>query len=277
VQLRRRELTGKAAAAVWITGGALAVSACQANSEASPTPSTSASVPSSRPLFVADLSGPDRLLSNEYAKFHPKARDAVISRQWEVTSGSLFLRNGHGWTGIPDSVPTPDARSAKGTNSSVFRMDTRAKNFGNVRVDLKLRNLGLLGKSRNAKATPDPQVDGIHLFLRRHTECDLYAVSLNRRDNMIVIKRKLPGGPTNCGQYVQLASVPYQVPRGAWQNFSVTIKNTPAETVVFTIEQEGKVLLKTEDSGRPILTPGAVGLRGDNCQFEFTDFEVRRA
>jgi hypothetical protein len=253
VQLRRRELTGKVAVAVWITGAALAVSSCQANSEASPTPSetsTATPEPTARPLFVADLSGPDRLLSNEYAKFHPKAPNAVLSRQWEVTSGSLFLKDGYGWTGVPDSIPTPDARSAKGTNSSVFRMDTRDKNFGNVRVDLRLRNLGLLSKTRrNAKATPDPQVDGIHLFLRRHTECDLYAVSLNRRDNTIVVKRKLPGGPTNCGRYEQLGSVPYRVQRGAWQNFSVTIKNTPRKTVSFTIEQDGKVLLKTEDKG----------------------------
>jgi hypothetical protein len=223
--------------------------------------------------FQPELSGHDRLVTSEYAHWNPRAADARRSRDWDVTSGSLFVRSGVGWTGVPDAA-TPDATSSAGTGSSVFRMNSFRKDLGNVLVKLRVRNLRLLdGGGRE----PPAPTDGIHLFLRWQSPADLYVASLNRRDNLIVVKKKLPGGTDNGGTYYTLGQVPYRPPGSAWQSFAVRITSSGASMVTITITQGDHRLLEVVDDGAngpPILTPGAVGLRADNCEFEFTDLDA---
>ncbi|GAB3280785.1 hypothetical protein GCM10027589_07850 [Actinocorallia lasiicapitis] len=242
-------------------------------SEAAPTPTAPPS-PTAAPLFTADLSGRNRLLTNEFAHWNPG--QGVRSKQWDVTSGSLFLRDGVGWSGRPDRTRKPDAHAKTGTNSAVFRMTTRQRTFKNVRVDLKLRNLGL---STVAKS----EWDGVHLFLRWQSQRDLYAVTLNRRDNQVIVKRKLPGGDSNGGHYATIGQAPYSVPEGIWQRFSVTVENV-GDDVEFQIFEGDREVLKAVDKGmampskadrgKQIVKAGAVGIRADNCEFEFSDFRV---
>ncbi|MEO5875558.1 MAG: hypothetical protein ABIS86_10255, partial [Streptosporangiaceae bacterium] len=109
----------------------------------------------------------------------------------------------------------------------------------------------------------------------------LYVASVNRRDNRIVVKKKLTGGDENGGTYYELGSVPYQVPIGVWQPFTISIKNdnTTPGMVTIRVAQQGRELLRVTDTGMggyPILAPGAVGLRADNTEFEVTDFQVHR-
>ncbi|GAA3225451.1 hypothetical protein [Actinocorallia longicatena] len=256
----------------------LAATACSPSTAtpdpvSAPTPAVTPPSPG-EPLFSADLSGRNRLLTNEYA--HWNKGKGVRSQQWDVTSGSLFLRDGVGWSGRPDAK-LPDKLSRTGNNSSVFRMTTRQKNFRDVRVDLKLRNLGL------SKQATSGGWDGVHLFLRWQSERDLYAVTLNRRDNTVVVKRKLPGGSSNGGHYAEIQREPYSVPEGLWQPFSVTIQNT-GPTVTIMIFVNDRLILKAEDKGTrmplkadrgpQITKAGAVGIRADNCEFEFSDFKV---
>jgi hypothetical protein len=223
--------------------------------------------------FRPGLSGPDRLITNEYAHWNPHASDARRSRDWDVTSGSLFVRSGVGWTGMPDAT-TPGAASSAGTGSSVFRMNSFRKNLGDAVITLRVRNLRLLDGGGREPAEP---TDGIHLFLRWQNPTELYVASLNRRDNLIVVKKKLHGGDENGGTYYTLAQAPYHPPGSAWQSFTVRI-TSDASTVTIAIDQGDHHLLRAVDDGGhgpPILRPGAVGLRGDNCEFEFTDLRAQ--
>ncbi|SCL68223.1 hypothetical protein [Micromonospora chersina] len=223
-------------------------------------------------VFAPSFAGPDQLVTNEYAHRHPDRPGVHRSDDWEVTSGSLYRRGGVGWTGVPDAA-TPDAESATGTGSSVFRMTTRRHDFENVRVSLRLRTLGLTDRGREAPAG----TDGVHLFLRWQDETELYVVSLNRRDDRMVIKKKLSGGEVNGGTYVTLGQVDYRVPLGAWQSFEVTIATTPSGSVGIDVRQGDRLLLAATDggaNGRPITGAGAVGVRGDNCEFELGQLRV---
>jgi len=184
----------------------------------------------------------------------------------------LFVRNKVGWSGVPDSAE-PDPQSSNGTGSSVFRMNSKRKDFGDVRVDVRLRNLGLRGGGE--------PTDGLHVWLRHQDQTKLYVASVNRRDNRIVIKKKLTGGTENGGTYFELGSVPYTVPVGVWQSFTVTIKtdNRSPGMVTITVSQDGRELLRASDTGEgggPILEPGAVGLRADNTEFEVSGFQVHK-
>jgi hypothetical protein len=81
------------------------------------------------------------LITNEYAAHNRTRPDAVQSPIWDVTSGSLYATQGKG-----------------ATNSSVFRMTTKRRDFLNVAVTFELNNQGL---------TPDlprEDWDGVHIF-----------------------------------------------------------------------------------------------------------------
>jgi hypothetical protein len=226
-------------------------------------------------MFAPSFAGPDRLLTNEFAHWNPGNKRAVMSPDWDVTSGSLFICDGAGWTGVPDTRAV-DASSSSGTDSSVFRVITKRRDFGDVAVSLQVRDLRLAAPGATAPA----EVDGIHLFLRYQTPAWLYVVSLNRRDDQIVIKKKLPGGPTAGGTYVTLGQAPYVVPYGAWQSFTVRITGGQDRPVRISVAVGARRILAVSDRGMggpAIVSPGAVGLRGDYCEFEFRDFRVTRA
>ncbi|OLT32009.1 hypothetical protein BJF79_36535 [Actinomadura sp. CNU-125] len=206
---------------------------------------------------------PGRLVTNEYAHWNPDADDARRSRTWDVTSGSLFTRDGLLWTGPPDTE-TPDATSSNGTGSSVFRMHTHRTDYLDTHVTLDVRNVRLL---------PDgaQDYDGVHVMLRHKDETELYVASLNRRDGLLVIKKKLTGGSENEGRYFTLAQVRHSYAFGKWQRFEVRVSGT--SPVVITVAQSGRELLRAVDDGRrhdrPITRAGSVGVRGDRCEFEF--------
>jgi hypothetical protein len=224
------------------------------------------------PLYVPKLSGQDRLLTNEYAHWNPGAPGSHMSADWSVTSGSLFLRHGVAWTGVPDAK-TPDAASAGGTGSSVFRMTSHRRDFDDVTLAFRLRNLGLISNGRAAAS----EIDGVHVLVRWQSPAEFYVVSVNRRDNLVVVKKKLPGGDVNGGTYITLGQAPSPVAYGTWQSFQVHVKTTGSTLVTISVEQHKQTVLTALDDGthgRAILAPGAVGLRGDNCQFEFASFKV---
>jgi hypothetical protein len=90
-------------------------------------------------LFRDTFDRPDGLVTNEWAFRHPDDRDAVVSPDWYMTSGSLFTSGKAGWSGVPDRR-APDAASADGTGSAVFRLVTHRRDFGNVAVSFSPRN-----------------------------------------------------------------------------------------------------------------------------------------
>ena len=226
-------------------------------------------------LFADDFGGRDRLLTNEFAYWNPHDPLAIRSTRWEMDSGSLFVRNGAAWTGRPDDV-APNARSTTGTDSAIFRLRTRRHDFVDVAVTFNLRNLGF---TRTEK-TPRDDWDGVHIWLRYQTEQGpLYYASINRRDRKAVIKKKCPGGSENGGKYVELSpEVPHGFPLRHWQHVRATISTLPTGAVAITLFAEGRIVAAATDAGSggcaPIRRGGAVGLRGDNDEFETDDFVV---
>lgn len=228
---------------------------------------------SARPLFEDTFAYPDGLLTNEYAYFYPNNPGVVKTSNWELTSGSLFASGGAGWTGVPDGK-TPDAKSILGNHSVVFRMKSKRKNFGQVAVSFSLLNQGFT----TSPSTPPLPENGVHFFLRYQSETHVYYGSINRRDGNVIIKKKMPGGPSNGGTYYNVSpSVPYSIPFGKWQSVRATVFTNPNGSVTIELFANGKKLVSATDKGiggPPITKPGAVGIRCDNDNVKFKNFMV---
>ncbi|TKA11924.1 hypothetical protein [Actinacidiphila oryziradicis] len=213
----------------------------------------------------------DGLVTNEYAYRNPHDRRARTSAEWVVTSGSLFAHSGDGWTGLPEVGETgPD--SSRFTDSAVFRLVTRRRDFGSVIVRTAVR----LAPPITTAQTPAQDWDGGHLWLRYHSPQELYALSFRRRDGLIVVKRKIPAkdaSAANGGDYATLAEARHALPYGSWHQLAASAVNSRSGTVHLRLDIDGRTVLTAEDRtpGR-LLTPGGVGLRVDNTELYFRDF-----
>jgi hypothetical protein len=212
------------------------------------------------------------VITNEFAYWNPNDTAGHRSPTWEMTSGSLFAKDGSAWTGAPDDT-SPNVDSSNGTNSAIFRLTTKSHGFGDVKVALKLYQNGLASTS----LTPAVDWDGVHIFLRYQSEESLYYASVNRRDGHVVIKKKCVGGSSNGGTYYTLADKSgYAIPFGAWQNVAASAQNVSGG-VNLKLYREGVQLLSVTDTGTgcaAITSNGATGVRGDNDLFMFDDFTV---
>lgn len=182
-------------------------------------------------------------------------RRRAIGREWEVTSGTLELRDGKAETASP-----------------VFRAVTRRRDFRDAEVSFTLLNRGL-GESGG---TPATDWDGVHVFLRYQSQYHLYYASVNRRDHTAVIKKKVPGGPSNGGTYYDLSPRrSYPVPYGRPQRVRATVRDVGG-AVVIEAYVDGRLVARARDDGRvggpPIREPGRVGVRADNADISLDDF-----
>ena len=248
-------------------------------------------VSGSNTLFQDSFTGSDSLITNEYAHWNS---DGIVSPDWDMTSGSLFRQSNTAWTGLPDSF-VPNKYSSDHTDSDVFRVNTFRTFAGNIKVSLALKN--------NSEIH-DPNCSacwhGVNVWLRYLTQYDLYAVSLNRVDNTVTIKRKVPCGSENSGFYKDLTSAvthPWTV--GTWQHYSLTIQTNSNGSVTIKLYDDDSdpntPLIQATDSGGtnlswtsgcttpghyptaqypPITAAGSVGIRGDYDNFNFDDFRV---
>lgn len=221
------------------------------------------------PIFSDTFEGENRLLTNEYAFNNPGSDDAVVSDTWEVTSGSMFVRDGAAWTGPIDDV-SPDPASIESTNSAVFRAFTRAEAPASSTVTLRLLPIAFVD------AVEETAWDGAHVLVRVQNEQDFYAVSMIRRDGVVVIKRKVPGGPSNGGTYVTIADVHAPLSEDAWHDVRIVTYDRDG-AVVIELWLDGANVLTAVDSGQfgpPITEAGTVGFRADNFEVSFDDLVV---
>jgi hypothetical protein len=221
------------------------------------------------PPFHPSFAGPDRLVTNERAYHRPNMPGIRTSSDWWVTSGSLFARDGAGWTGRPDEV-LPDVRSSNGTGSAIFRVVSAREDFADVTVRLRLRVEAL------TTVAGTHAYDGAHLFLRYQGPDELYGVTVFRRDGLVVVKRKLPSEDGR-GEYVTLAAVTKVQPLNQWLDITARVVTLNSGSVRITLWIDGERVLVATDRGRrgdPIKDGGRVGLRGDNCQFSFAGFRA---
>ena len=155
-------------------------------------------------------------------------------------------------------------------------MITRQADFADVQIGFDLRIAGLVTTPR----TPATAYDGVHVFLRYHSDRHLYVASIYRRDGVVAVKEKVPGGPSNGGTYYTLAEARHKMPWHRWIPVSVSIVTLAGRAVRIAMTIGSRlVLTATSHPGRaaPILTAGRVGLRGDNCEFYCRDFTVSAA
>jgi hypothetical protein len=229
-----------------------------------------------RPLLADDFNQPNGLLTNEFAFYNPHDRTAVTSPIWIATSGSLYAHDNAGWTGVPDRMP-PGPRSVAGTDSSVFRVVTRRNDFQDAAVSLSL----LVQRFVAPGSGPAPTWQGVHIFLRYQNPDLLYAVSVDRHDGVIAIKKKVPGGPSAGGTYYTLATASAKTGLGHWEQVKASAVNNGEGGVEIQLWLNGRLRLSAVDSGtgdtEPITRPGRVGLRGDYTEFMFRDFTVTKA
>lgn len=240
-------------------------------SDPAPAP---AEAPSGVSAFYDAFDRADGLITNEFAHFNSGNASAVKSPDWDVTSGSLFIQDHAAWTGIPDGVG-PNAGSSNGTDSAVFRLTTKRSDFADAAVQFSLLNQGLTTTAR----TPAVAWDGCHIFLRYRSEYELYYASINRRDNTVIIKKKVPGGPSNGGTYYNLSPLASNpVPYNRWQQIMATVRDNPDGSVTIALYSEGRLLVQAVDDGSlggaPLRGSGKVGIRGDNANLKFDDFRV---
>jgi hypothetical protein len=148
-----------------------------------------------------------------------------------------------------------------------------------VRVDMRLRANAFDDRDESADPdTPAVDWDGVHIWLHYVDQYELYYASVNRRDGSVVIKKKCRGGDDNGGTYYELASASgFPVPLGAWQQVGASIQTNADQTVTIKLYREGRQLIEATDTGvgcAAITAPGAVGVRGDNLDFDLDDFTV---
>jgi hypothetical protein len=204
--------------------------------------------------LLVHYDGDDRVVATEHDPGDPDL---------ELTSGGLLVRDGQGWSGPPaDGEPMPDDVSA-----GVFRARTFRDDFGDASVSLRVRNEGL----DDSDDVPAEDYDGISLGLRYESPDELYYVNLHRRDGTIAIKRKSP--TIDGAEYTTLATGSRPVPYGEWETIEVDIHDEDG-AVVIEVAFDGETVLRARDDTDPILEPGRVLLRADNCRFSFNDLEI---
>jgi hypothetical protein len=215
--------------------------------------------------------GTSGLVTNEYAYRHPQAADAHDDADWSVTSGSLFARDGDGWTGLPDDGDT-GADSRQFTDSAVFRLVTQRRDFGDAEVRCSVN----VGRPITTARTPLQDYDGGHVWLRYHSPEELYALSFRRRDGLVVVKRKIPAddpAAANGGDYATLAQAEHAFDYDTWHDIRASAENLGSGAVRLRLDIDGRTVLSTDDrTPGPLRPPGGVGLRGDNSELTFKAF-----
>ncbi len=227
-----------------------------------------------QPLFSARFGGPGRLLSNEFATYHPDARGAVTSDQWIVTSGSLFVHDGEATNG-PLDRSSPNAGSTNGTDSAVFRAYTRQKFRGDYRVTFDLR----VSAPQAVSGVPANSWDGVHLITNAQSPAAAYYVSLYRRDGHVVVKKKTAGGAVAGGTYRSLSHyAPTAVTVGTWAPIRLDVRRSQGGAITLDLYEDGHLVTSATDdrqvSGSAPFEGGRLGLRADNTTFTVREFRV---
>lgn len=169
---------------------------------------------------------------------------------WLITSGTLDRRGGVGYTDSP-----------------VFRMVSTERDFNNTTVSVTLA-VDSIGDNADW--------DGAHVWVRYQSEYELYAVSVDRSDNTMIIKKKCAGGSDNGGTYYNLSRpVPATLSFGDWQTVIVNVYDSSDGAVHIVADRDGHHIEAIDHgTGCAPLHGGGVGVRGDNAQIRLARIEV---
>jgi hypothetical protein len=220
--------------------------------------------------------GPNRLIANEYAAWHPWDSAAVDSPVWQSDGGSLFsvattgpdgTRGRAASTGRLDTEYA-DRYSEAHTHSDKMRFWTRASGFEDVRVSSWIKPL------RWGAGAPSSW-GGFKFYLRREqsaTESPFYTAEPYIYDGHAYIQKKCPDG-----SYHLLAQVRGDaVPLGSWHPVAAGAKTEADGSVTISLYRDGALLLQATDRGAGCapLIGGHVGFRSDFLRYLLEDFRV---
>lgn len=242
------------------------------------------------------------LITNEFAYWNKGNPSAKTTPDWQMSSGSLFARRGVFWTGNTDSCSNsprgPNATSSNCTDSNVFRLNTVKTFAGNLAISIAVKqNVNIHDASCNEH---NFCWNGTHVWLRYLSQYNLYYASVNRADGQVVIKRKVPCGPSDSGTYFVLGSyVRHDFATGVWNHYTVTVQTNADQSVTIKLFDDSlsstRPIVSGTDHGGinpnwspkctvaghyasanypPITAPGSIGIRGDFANFEFKQFQV---
>lgn len=235
--------------------------------------------PPSKVVFADPLNGPNRIVTNEFVHWS-KSSCPYKSSTWDMTSGTLMVRNGTGYSGIPTLEKTVPCESSTQTNSSIFRLNTRRSDFTNVTVSMDYEAV-----AHGGGGAPNNVYDGIHVWVGYQDQYSLYIATIYRWDGTIVTKKKVPQNIANCttpandGCYYSLAKATARsdiTTPNVWHHVDVVYALDANKIVHITTVVDGiKVAdVADTDSHGPAYPSGAVGVRGDNTEFYFKNFTV---
>jgi len=225
--------------------------------------------PPTQPVFFDGFAGEDRLVTNAYAHDNPTASDAVTSPVWDVTSGSMFVRDDAAWTGAIDREQ-PGPRSAVATGSAAFRAFARVDRPGDVAIALRISSIAFVDTE------PTNAWDGVHVLLRADGETEFYSISVLRRDGKIVVKRKFSSPSSDAARYETLAMTDYSTLGPGWHDVRITASDRDGDVVIEVFIDDVHVVTAVDNGqyGPPITEGGAVAIRGDNLEFSFDDVTI---
>ncbi len=210
-------------------------------------------IPPTETLFLDNFDGPDGLITNEEEYWGSGSKNA----HWEMTAGQLFRKGNRAYSGI---------------DSDIFRLNTKRLDFKDVVISTKLTVV------KYYSVSPAVDWDGVHIWFRYQSQYDLYYASICRRDGKVIFKKKTKGGTENGGTYFELSpytSVPFPLNKEVL--VEIKVQNQSDGSLKMEMFADGKSLLSAVDKNagsKPPFGPGAVGIRGDNCEFYFDDFKV---
>jgi hypothetical protein len=215
--------------------------------------------------IVTTFCGPNGLITSED---HLTAEGLP----WEMTSGSLFRSNGTGWSGRPDPG---DALGE--TGSAAFRTVSVDRDFLDVEMSVVLRVDDLAATPR----IPAQNFDGAHTWVRYQSDKQFCAVSVDRRDGNIAIKKEMHG------RRRQRRNISRSEPLDGWRPDPVramAARRRGGARSAGRIRRDHRPPVRDTNRSRRhrcrLSSPrgnGGVGIRGDNAELRFAIIVVNPA
>jgi hypothetical protein len=238
--------------------------------------------PATTVLFSAPLNGQNGILANEYSYWNPNSSCPYKSSVWQMTSGTLSIKNNAGYSGIPTVEKHSTCSSTTHTDSAIFRLNTTQNNFSNVDV-----SMDYMAAKHGGGGAPNNSYDGIHMWVGYQNEYALYAATIFRWDGNLVIKKKVPlqtahcTNPSNEGCYYNVtAEKKYAnlTTANIWRHADILFQPNSDGSTTITTKIDGNVIMQAVDKNLhgPAYKSGAVGVRGDNTEFYFKNFTVNK-
>jgi hypothetical protein len=185
---------------------------------------------------------------------------------WFAESGSMYRRSGTGYA-----------------RSGTFRIWTRNKSFGNIRVEMDLK-LNSLPNLRGSTAG----WDGVKFWLRRGLQTpgpggrvddgrtSGYTAEVALRDGRVYIQKKVGDN------YYMLSSTPSKpMPLGSFRKVGGVVRTNADGSVTIQVLRDGQVVVQAIDrgakGGAPLRAAGRIGLRSDNADYNVDNLRVTPA